>query len=312
MAVVPGGQWVDPDRSVTDLVTADPSRLCRDIVDRMGDRAGAGGGEVAHPNGSAWCEEWRVAETAAQAAIEDALGDPAGGHGGSSGAGGWTEPGAWTEPGLARRLFADLPAGVTLVSSSSMPIRDLEAFGGPRLGPPRVLANRGANGIDGVVSTAMGVALATGPTVALVGDLAFLHDVSALVRGVGTGVPCTVVVADNRGGGIFSFLPPAAALDPASFETLFGTEQIPDVAEVAAGFGIPVEEIGPDDGPGALQEALDRRIHQGGLAVVRVQLPDRAANVEIHADLNRRIVARVERALSASSPEAAAQQGVGS
>jgi 2-succinyl-5-enolpyruvyl-6-hydroxy-3-cyclohexene-1-carboxylate synthase len=297
VAVVPWGQWVDPDRSVTDLVTADPSLLCQEVVDRMHDRAGAVGGETEPREGSAWCEEWRVAETAAQAAIGDAINDPAGG---------------WTEPGLARRLFADLPAGVTLVTSSSMPVRDLEAFGAPRVGPPRVLANRGANGIDGVVSTAMGVALATGPTVALVGDLAFLHDVSALVRGVGTGAPCTVVVADNHGGGIFSFLPPASALDPASFETLFGTEQAPDVAAVAAGFGIPVEEIGPGDGPGALQAALDRRIRQGGVAVVRVRLPDRAANVEIHADLNGRIVARVERALSAGSPEAAAQQGVGS
>lgn len=306
MAVVPWGQWVDPDRSVTDLVTADPSHLCRDIVDRLPGRAGVGGGEPEPGDRSAWCEEWRLAETAAQSAIEDALDDPAGDHRGSGGAGGWTEP------GLARRLFADLPAGVTLVSSSSMPIRDLEAFGAPRVGPPRLLANRGANGIDGVVSTAMGVALATGPTVALVGDLAFFHDVSALVRGVGSRVPCTVVVADNRGGGIFSFLPPASALDPASFETLFGTEQAPDVAEVAAGFGVPVEEIGPGDGPGVLQEALARRIEQGTLAVIRVRLPDRAANVEIHADLNHRIVAGVERALAAGSPETAAQQGVGS
>ena len=102
--------------------------------------------------------------------------------------------------------------GGTLVVSSSMPVRDVEAFGSPRADPPRVLANRGANGIDGVVSTALGVALATGPTVALVGDLAFLHDVSALVGSAEDREALTVVVADNGGGGIFSFLPQAARL----------------------------------------------------------------------------------------------------
>jgi len=201
---------------------------------------------------------------------------------------------------LARRLFAALPGGATLVSSSSMPIRDIEAYGAPRPDPPRVLANRGANGIDGVVSTALGVALATGPTVALVGDLAFFHDVSALIRAVGSDAPCTVVVADNGGGGIFSFLPPATVLDAESFETLFGTPQAPDVGKVAAGFGIAVDEIGPDDGPEALGEALNRRIEDGVLAVIRVRLPGRAENVEIHAGINQAVIDAVESGASAS------------
>ncbi|HEX3840533.1 MAG TPA: 2-succinyl-5-enolpyruvyl-6-hydroxy-3-cyclohexene-1-carboxylic-acid synthase [Acidimicrobiales bacterium] len=308
VAVVPWDQWVDPDRSITTLVTADPTLLCRSVIDRMPARPEPDGA----PPGSAigWCDGWRAAETVAQAAIDQALGDSAGANGRSGGIGGWTEP------GLARRLFADLPAEVTLVSSSSMPVRDLEAFAGPRVDPPRVLANRGANGIDGVVSTAIGVALATGPTVALVGDLAFLHDVSALVRSAGTEAPCTVVVADNGGGGIFSFLPPASGLDPVSFETLFGTQQVPDAARVAAGFGIPVEEVGPDDGPEALRQALDRRLRDGGLGMVQVRLPDRGANVEIHADLNRQIVEAVDRGLAAGADPVGSgppgQQGVGS
>jgi 2-succinyl-5-enolpyruvyl-6-hydroxy-3-cyclohexene-1-carboxylate synthase len=180
-----------------------------------------------------------------------------------------------------------------------MPIRDVEAYGAPRPDPPRVLANRGANGIDGVVSTALGVALATGPTVALVGDLAFFHDVSALLRAVGSDAPCTVVVADNGGGGVFSFLPPATVLDAESFETLFGTPQAPDVGKVAAGFGIAVDEIGPDDGPEALGEALDRRIEGGVVAVIRVRLPGREENVEIHAGINRAVIEAVESGSSA-------------
>jgi 2-succinyl-5-enolpyruvyl-6-hydroxy-3-cyclohexene-1-carboxylate synthase len=314
VAVVPGWQWVDPDRSITSVVIADPTLVCQHIIDGMP----AIDGRTGSPGTATWCDEWRAAEEAAQATIGQALGD---GSTMRSANGRSTRTAGWTEPGVARHLFADLPGGVTLVASSSMPIRDLEAFAGPRADPPRVLANRGANGIDGVVSTALGVALATGPTVALVGDLAFFHDVSALVRSAGSDLPCTVVVADNGGGGIFSFLPPATALDPATFETLFGTEQEPDVARVAAGFGLPVDDIGADDPPEALGEALGRRIGGEGLAVIRVRLPDRSANVGIHADINRAVVEAVD-ALAAGTiatggsrrtgPGSIAQQGVGS
>ena len=118
------------------------------------------------------------------------------------------------------------------------------------------------------------------------------------------------------GGGIFSFLPQAATLDVPTFEALFGTPQSPDVARVAAGFGVPVDDIGPDDRPGALGEALQRRIAAGGLSVIRVRLPDRSANVAIHAEINRAVVRAVDDAMAAGAdrtgPGAAAQQGVGS
>ena len=150
------------------------------------------------------------------------------------------------EPSLARRVFAALPSEATLVVASSMPVRDPQLFAAPRTSPPRVLANRGANGIDGVVSTAVGVAIGSGsPTVALVGDLAFLHDVSALVGDQPPSVSLTVVVADNGGGGIFSFLEQAALVDEPTFESLFGTPQAQDPAAVAAGFGWPVDRVRP-------------------------------------------------------------------
>lgn len=176
-----------------------------------------------------------------------------------------------------------------------MPVRDLEAFGLPRRRPPGVLANRGANGIDGVLSTALGVALATGgPTVALVGDLAFLHDVSALVRSDDLDANLTIVVADNAGGGIFSFLAPATVLDEASFDRLFGTPQSPDPAAVATGLGWPVDDLGPGPAAGELDRALDRRLSEGGMSVIRVRLPGRAENVAVHDRINAAIVRAVD------------------
>ncbi len=103
-----------------------------------------------------------------------------------------------------------MPADATVVIAASMPIRDVETFWPVLDTPPRALANRGANGIDGTISTAYGVAAATGePTYLLIGDVALAHDVGGLLAGRRLGVPLTIVVIDNAGGGIFDFLPVA-------------------------------------------------------------------------------------------------------
>ena len=128
-----------------------------------------------------------------------------------------------------------------------------------------MLANRGANGIDGVVSTALGVAAAepSTPTLALLGDLAFLHDVSGLVN-----VPplrCTFVVVDNGGGGIFSFLPQASTVASETFEQLFGTPPTSDVTSVARGFGLTVEEVSSvSDLEAALEAPGPAMVHRAG------------------------------------------------
>jgi 2-succinyl-5-enolpyruvyl-6-hydroxy-3-cyclohexene-1-carboxylate synthase len=282
MVVDPWDRWPDPARVATEFVRSDPTLLARGVL-----RLVAGGVVGAGPTGGpgavdGWAAEWQRAEQQAQGVLDRWLGGTDGGA-------------EMTEPLLARRLFAGLPADATLVVSSSMPVRDVEAFAGPRGRPPRVLANRGANGIDGVVSTALGVALAgPGPTVALVGDLAFLHDVSALVGAEGHDVDLTVVVADNRGGGIFSFLEPASVLDPDIFDTFFGTPQGPDVAAVAAGFGWPVEDVGGASGTAELGAALARRLASGARGVIRVRLPGRDANVEHHRRVNAAVVQAVD------------------
>jgi 2-succinyl-5-enolpyruvyl-6-hydroxy-3-cyclohexene-1-carboxylate synthase len=166
-----------------------------------------------------WLAEWADAETKAQQAVD------------ASAAG---------EPALARGLVRGLPEGSTLVVSSSMPVRDVEWYGAPRTGV-RVLANRGANGIDGVLSTALGVAASGAKTVVLLGDLAFLHDVGALATAARRpDLDIEVVVVDNGGGGIFSFLPQAQSLGAERFEQLFGTPHGLDLDAVAKGFGVPV------------------------------------------------------------------------
>jgi 2-succinyl-5-enolpyruvyl-6-hydroxy-3-cyclohexene-1-carboxylate synthase len=100
-----------------------------------------------------------------------------------------------------------------------------------------------------------------------------------------------VVVADNGGGGIFSFLAPASALDGPTFDTLFGTPQAQDVAQVAAGFGWPVDDVSDE---GDFVEALGRRLGEGGLSVIRVRLPARDENVDHHGRINAAIVAAVD------------------
>jgi 2-succinyl-5-enolpyruvyl-6-hydroxy-3-cyclohexene-1-carboxylate synthase len=154
----------------------------------------------------------------------------------------------------------------------------------------RVLANRGANGIDGVVSTAVGVAIATGaPVAALVGDIALLHDTNALLGLAGRDLDLTIVVVDNRGGGIFSFLPQATELAPGVFERLFGTPHDVDLATLAAAHGIATLRVHQPDGlASALQIASDAR----GSHVVLVPT-DRHANVAVHDAIHAAVAAAI-------------------
>ncbi len=229
----------------------------------------------------AWRARWERAESAAQGAIDAAIEhDPL------------TRGGALSEPSVARHLFASIDTETTLFASSSMPVRDLEWFAAARPAPPRVLANRGANGIDGVTSSALGVAAgAPRPVVALVGDLAFLHDASALatLRGEGRG-SCTLVVLDNGGGGIFDFLPQADLVDPARFERVFATAPAVEVARVAAGFGLRVLEVRTLT---ELDVALGELVGRPGAALVRVAVPGREDNRRLHERIHRAVAAAV-------------------
>ena len=256
----PDGAWPDPDRTAGLLLRGRPEVWCRRLA-----------AAPRRPADPAWLASWAEAGAAADRALEAVLaGHP-----------------EVTEPAVARRLVAALPDGATLVCSSSMPVRDVEWYAAPRPGLT-VLANRGANGIDGVVSTAVGVATGTGgPTALLIGDLAFLHDANGLLGLAGLDVDLTIVVVDNRGGGIFSFLPQATELPPDRFEQLFGTPQEVDLTGLAAAHGLAVLEAHDMEG---LDVALRASLSTSGTQVVLVRT-ERAANVAVHAALHAAVAA---------------------
>jgi 2-succinyl-5-enolpyruvyl-6-hydroxy-3-cyclohexene-1-carboxylate synthase len=252
----PSERWLDPARAASTRSVCDPGLLLGAVADGLGARAGGD---------SEWRDRWCDAERRARAAL-DAVCD------------GSDEP---FEGRVARDLVAAVPNGATVVVASSMPVRDVESFAAPREGV-EFIANRGVNGIDGFVSTALGVAAARPgvPVVALVGDLCFLHDANALVAVTQRGLDIVFVVVDNDGGGIFSFLPQAStdAVPAEAFELLFGTPHGVDLAELAAVHGVPCTD---SDRASDLAGAVHEAIAAGGVRMVRVRT-DRGTNVVRH------------------------------
>ncbi|TDC63282.1 2-succinyl-5-enolpyruvyl-6-hydroxy-3-cyclohexene-1-carboxylic-acid synthase [Actinomadura sp. GC306] len=221
----------------------------------------------------AWLRSWREADRAAAAAVDEVL----------------DAVPEVTEPRLARDLVASLPGGSLLFTAASMPIRDLDQVMRPRRGI-RIMANRGASGIDGLVSTALGAALAhSGRSFALLGDLAFLHDQNGLILGPRDRRPdLTIIVVNNRGGGIFSLLPQAALAD--QFERVFGTPHEVDLESVAAAHGVPYRLLeAASDVPKALVGE--------GLRIVEART-GREANAVLHAEMRKAAHAAVRTVLS--------------
>jgi len=236
----------------------------------------AGGGPASGAPG--WLARWQHADRVARAAADEMLA---------------AEP-RLLGPQIAQVLWASLPEGAALYVANSMPIREIDAFAGPRAGALRVLANRGVNGIDGLVSSALGAGAGLGvPTVLWCGDLALLHDVAGLVAGRMHTADLTVVVSNDDGGGIFEFLPVARAVPREVFEPLFAVPHGFDLVTLARGFGWQATRV---DAPQALQQALATALG-GGLHLIEVPV-DRATNTAFHAALH----ARVGERLRAESP----------
>ena len=246
------GRWADPARTATDVVPAVRLVGAEGRPGGAGQAEGAGRpGGTGRVAGTAWLASWQAADAAARAAA-DAILD--------------AERGI-SEPRLARDLAAALPDGGLLWAASSLPIRDLDRHMAARAGV-RVLASRGASGIDGLVSSAIGAALAHqagggGPAAALLGDLAFLHDAPGLFLSDAEPRPdLVIVVVNNDGGGIFSTLEQAAYGD--LFDRVFGTPHGAELDRLAAAAGLPVTVL---TDPAGLPAALAGH----GIRVVEVR-----------------------------------------
>ena len=244
VAFDPENAWQDPGGAVATILATDPRATLEAIELKQRDRA--------------WLERWHRADRAAAGAIARAL-----------------EPAGLSEPRVAAELGSALPPEATVVVASSMPVRDVETFFPAREHPPRVLSNRGANGIDGTVSTAFGVAAAgDGPVVLLIGDIALIHDLGGLIQA--TRRKLTIVLLHNDGGGIFHFLPVSGEGD--DFVEHVATPHGLDFAHAAELFGCGYAvAAGVEEFRAALAAALaaDRT------SIVAVHT-ERDANVTLH------------------------------
>lgn len=252
IVVDPLGDWNEPTRRAAALLRADPTELASGWAARLGED---------RPAPAMWLE----AESAAREAIEAEL----------------SRAGELTEPGLQLALADAYTDDELVYTASSMPIRDQEAFLPSRETDAAFLCNRGTNGIDGLISSGIGAAHATGrPTTILTGDLGLLHDIGGLAGLRDVSTPVRIVVIDNAGGGIFHFLPQEGALDSDEFEALLGTPRGVDVAKAAALFDLPHRKLE------SLDELPDALAAGTGLIEVKT---DRQTNVTLHHKLTERV-----------------------
>jgi 2-succinyl-5-enolpyruvyl-6-hydroxy-3-cyclohexene-1-carboxylate synthase len=250
LVVDPVGRWSEPSRKAGFVLRAAPVALARELATAVG----AARGDVDR----SWLDAWRRADDAAAAEIKAELR-------------GLHEP---TEPGIHSALADAYAPGELVYTASSMPIRDQESFLAPGGADVRFLANRGANGIDGLVSSAAGAAAASGrPTWLVLGDLALHHDSNGLAALRACPVPVRIVVINNDGGGIFEFLPQADQVSRGEFEAIFGTPTGLEPAALAALHGVEHHLLGGTEHLAGLPR--DRHV----MAEVRV---DRGANVAVH------------------------------
>ncbi|HZS75843.1 MAG TPA: 2-succinyl-5-enolpyruvyl-6-hydroxy-3-cyclohexene-1-carboxylic-acid synthase [Ktedonobacteraceae bacterium] len=269
LVVVDGqGGWEEPTQLASEYIYADPAALCQQLLNQL---------EQQHANtkGRAeWLAMWqnsdKITRQTMQAVIQD-----------------FAEP---FEGRVFTELAELLPDGTTLYIGNSMPVRDLDTFFWSSQQRIRVLGNRGANGIDGLISSALGAsAAAKKPAVLVVGDLSFFHDLNGLLAARLHKLDLTIVLVNNDGGGIFSFLPQAAY--PEHFEQLFGTPTGLD-------FQLAVEMYGglyaKAESWVQFREQVSAGLADGGLRVIEVTT-ERASNVTLHRKLWKSVSEALER-----------------
>ena len=277
----PVGQWLTAHPEIPQILVdeagwRDPLTAARTVVHASPARAAAELTKAVQPGDSGWAERWREAERRAQQSIDQVLGKQ-------------RTP---TEPAIARTVSSAAPAGAVLYIGSSMPIRDVDAFSGIRRPPLRYLGNRGANGIDGLLSSGFGAIAASGERgFILAGDLATLYDLTALGTAARENVRATVVVVHNDGGGIFDFLPQAdaALVDPDVFAKHLTAPHGTDFVAVASALGVKAQRL---DTMADLETALADDPHGPVLVEVRT---DRRENVTLHRELRESVASALSR-----------------
>ncbi len=301
----PEAAWQDPDAVLSVSLDLEPATALRRVAGLFasGDEPPDGNQKPGEdqvrrlsPADPDWLAAWRGADGIAAEAILGALADE-----------------TLSEPRLAAELGVLLPREATLFVGSSMPVRDIETFWPVRADPPRVLCNRGANGIDGTVSSAFGAAAhAQGPVVLLIGDVALAHDIGGLLAATRLGLQLTIVLVNNGGGGIFDFLPVARAEmareQDAERENTADQDRAQDIytrhvatptgldfAKAADLYGLAYERAQTVP---ALREAIERALAPHAEATIIHVRGDRAANVELHGG----VWSAVARALRGHGP----------
>ena len=263
LLVDPRRRWEDPSFGWTAALASDPVALLGSAMSQMASAE------------DSWAVSWIEATNDAWAQVEAAL-NGSGRIRTVKNASGQaiqiTDSWGLLEPLLVATLLGALPPEVAVYVSSSMPVRDVTSFWPPDAPPRQVLVNRGANGIDGVVSSTLGAALASAqPVAALVGDVALLHDIGGLLAAARSGADLTVVVPNNDGGGIFSMLPLAEGGTDVYFDELFHTPHGVRLDELVRGLGVNYCRAETNE------ELADAVVKAAGVTVVEVPIDHDAA-----------------------------------
>jgi len=284
LVVIDGNEdWQEPTQLASDLIHTDPVALCKALVNALSVEAQGKGAHCLHhsprphsgndegsgrpgslANAHDWLSTWQQADSYTKQALQATMQD-------------------FSAP-FEGRVFTELnqllPEGALLYTGNSMPVRDLDTFFWGREHTVHIMGNRGANGIDGIVSSALGASAVTnGPNVLVIGDLSFFHDMNGLLAAKLHKLNLTIVVINNDGGGIFSFLPQADY--PEHFEQLFGTPIGLDYSYAAQMYGGHYQRVADWE---SFRVAVQRGMYDGGLHIVEVTT-ERDSNVHMHREL---------------------------
>jgi 2-succinyl-5-enolpyruvyl-6-hydroxy-3-cyclohexene-1-carboxylate synthase len=265
LVVIDGNSgWEEPTQLASQLIHANPTAVCQDLFNKLEQHQT--GEERLSASSQAWLSLWQATDKITQQALQNAIYD-------------FTK---FFEGRVFSELANLLQDGTTLYIGNSMPVRDLDTLFWSSKQRIRIIGNRGANGIDGIISSALGASAVAGQheTIVLVlGDLSFFHDLNGLLAARLHRLNMTIILINNDGGGIFSFLPQAAY--PEHFEQLFGTPTGLDFRLVVEMYGGRFQRV---DNWESFHKAVNQGLHSSGLDVIEIPA-ERTSNVKMHRQL---------------------------